>query len=212
MISFAPSSLCGIFGSGLVPLAGLVRVRNMAKIRPPLPVKLFIGLLSSDRDLLDRCAALLQDRFGPLDFRSPAAPWDHTDHYARELGDGLLRTFLFFDNLIDPGDLPEIKHFTNSIENRLSTSADGSARRLVNIDPGYLTEARVVLASAKDYAHRVYIGNNIYAEATLLFRDGSFRVRDHTYPDFRADEVIKMFNSLREVLRKQLQQQGASRL
>lgn len=182
----------------------------MAKIRPPLPVKLFIGLLSSDRDLLDRCVSLLEDRYGPLDFRSPEAPWDHTDHYARELGDGLLRTFLFFDNLIYPGDLPEIKHFTNSIEDSLTTT-DNETRRKVNIDPGYLTEARVVLASAKDYAHRVYIGKDIYAEATLLFRDGSFRVRDHTYPDFRTDTVIKMFNSLREVLRKQLQQQGASR-
>ncbi len=184
----------------------------MAKIRPPLPVKLFIGLLSSDRALLDRCASLLQDRYGPLDFRSPEALWDHTDHYAPELGNGLLRTFLFFQELIDPGDLPEIKHFTNSIEERFTAAAEGPARRSVNIDPGYLTEARVVLASAKDYAHRVYIGRDIYAEATLLFRDGSFRVRDHTYPDFRADTVIRMFNGMREVLRKELQQRGASRL
>ena len=85
------------------------------------------------------------------------------------------------------------KLITNFIESDLST---GGARR-VNLDPGYMDAARVVLASTKDHAHRILLGKGIYGEVTLLYRDGAFRPLPWTYPDYREAATLAFLKGVR---------------
>jgi Domain of unknown function (DUF4416) len=175
----------------------------MAIIRDPLPVKLFIGMLAPDIDLFDVCAEILRKEYGPLDYQSAVMPWDKTHYYQDEMGSGIFRKFIFFDHLVNPGDLPEIKHFTTKMEQRFAIRADAVVRRRINLDPGYVTEAKVVLATTKDFAHRIYIGSNMYAEVTLKYavRDREFTPLEYTYPDYRTDAYRTMFKEARDRLR-----------
>lgn len=176
----------------------------MADIRQPIPVKLFVGMISNAPSLFDECAELLCAEFGPLDLRAPIVAWDQTEYYRQEMGTGLQRTFVFFERLLDPEQLALVKNMTNLIEKRFSPAT--SNKRRINLDPGYITEAKVVLASTKDFSHRVYIGRHIYAEVTLQFREQgrTFAALEHTYPDFRRKDMIELFNGARGLLRAAL--------
>jgi hypothetical protein len=176
----------------------------MSAIHPPIPVKLFIGMLSNDPGLFDAAAEPLLAEYGPVDLRSEPVPWDHTDYYRNEMGSDLLRSFLFFERLADPGNLAVIKHFTNHLEERFSRVSGGLRKRRINLDPGYATEAKVVLASAKDFSHRVYLCEGVYAEVTLQFHGTTFHPIETTYPDFRTVYVRELFTKARESLRTSL--------
>ena len=124
-------------------------------------------------------------------------PWDYSDYYKAELGTPIRRKFIFFRKTIDPGTLCDIKLRTNDIEELLSTEG----KRNMNLDPGYLTPYSVVLASTKNYAHRIYIGKGIYAEVTLLFRDNRYQPYLFTYRDYASDEYAELFGRARNFLR-----------
>lgn len=180
----------------------------MGEIRPPDPVKLFIGMLSPEPSLFNACTERLVMRFGPADHDSVISEWSFTKYYAEEMGHGLLRKFVFFGRLIDPGELAEIKSFTNMLEEETAIRRGGTSRRRINLDPGYMTEAKVVLATTKDYSHRLYIGRNIFAEVTLQYRNNTFTACEHTYPDFRTREYIELFNKMRTSLRSGLKRKN----
>ncbi len=178
----------------------------MGTLRHPLPVKLFVGMLSPERHLFDACTEILVQEYGPLDAESGLFPWSQTDYYRNELGSGILRKFLFFERTIDPGTLPSIKHLTNRLECTYSVQSGDKLRRRINLDPGYITEAKVVLATTKDFVHRLYIGDDIYAEVTLRYdaRQRSFEPHEQTYPDYRTRDYLDLFNAARENLRVDL--------
>lgn len=178
----------------------------MGVMRPPLPVKLFIGMLSPEPDLFDACAKILGAEFGPLDFESAILPWNKTAYYRDEMGPNILRKFLFFGPLLDPGRLPLIKKFVVDLEREYSVSADRQMRRMINLDPGYITEAKVVLATTKDFAHRIYIGENIYAEVTLRYstKERRFVPHEYTYPDYKSEDYLALFHKARQNLRAAL--------
>ena len=178
----------------------------MGKAHEPRPAKLFVGMLSQDTGLFHTCAVRLTAIYGPIDMQSDVLPWDHTDYYQHEMGTSLRRAFVFFERLIDPGDLASIKKATIRLEQELSRSDSSGTRRRINLDPGYITEAKVVLATTKDFPHRIYIGENIYAESTLHYAKNSrsFIPVDHTYPDFRSLSCRELFNRARANLRNKL--------
>lgn len=184
----------------------------MGEIHSPIPAKLFIGMLSNDLALFDECTTLFRAEYGAVDLESPLWPWDHTDYYAGEMGAGLFRKFIFFEKLIDPAMLSRIKNRTNGIEALKAVKTEQRLRRRINLDPGYITEAKVVLASTKDFAHRMYIGENIYAEVTLQYRvrERTFISVEHTYPDFRTRESIELFLKARKSLRSALRKKSIS--
>lgn len=167
----------------------------MGTIRASSPVRLVVGFIFRDESVFLKARALLKSRFGGIDFESPALPFTHTRYYEKEFGADLLRRFISFRKPVDPADIVKIKVFTNKIESRL---AQGGARR-INIDPGYLDAAKLVLASTKDYRHRIYLNKGIYAEITLFYQAGSFRAWEWTYPDYATEGYIGIFNQLREL-------------
>jgi len=160
---------------------------------------LFSGILYADVDYQKRALEALTSGFGPLRHVSKEIVW-HSDHYAAELGSPIMRQFVFFRDIIWQDDLRDIKNLTRSMEKDLAV--DG--RRKVNLDPGILAPARVVLATTKDYAHRIYLGEGIFADTTLLFRDGGFRPAEFAYSDYTQDSVLNLFSSMREELLREL--------
>jgi len=178
----------------------------MKEIRPPLPVKLFVGMLSPDPELFSVCSELLCRTYGPVDSESELFRWDNTDYYQDEMGANIVRKFIFFERIMDPGNLAAVKHFTIDMEKQFAVFRGGYLRRRINLDPGYVTEAKVVLATTKDFAHRLYIGDNLYGEVTLRYntKERTFVPHEFTYPDFRTKAYIELFNSARESLRAAL--------
>ncbi|MDO9287396.1 MAG: DUF4416 family protein [Thermodesulfovibrionales bacterium] len=171
----------------------------MGKPHPPVPALLFTGILYSENEYFEKTKKTLLDLFGPSLMETSPVNWDHSDYYKEELGSPIKRIFIFFRNLINHEDIVDIKLKTNSIEDSLS--ADG--KRRVNIDPGYLTLANVVLATTKGYSHRIYLGKGIYGEVSLLYRekDRTFIPHIFTYQDYLDKNCIDMFIKAREFLK-----------
>ena len=76
--------------------------------------------------------------------------------------------------------------------------------RKINIDPGYMTLAKVVLASRKNYSHRIYLGRGVFAEVELFYKDGIFNAMPYTYPDYRDDAFLRIFAAARSLLKKNI--------
>ena len=160
----------------------------MSLPQEPKPAKLVIGLLMKDKGLFEPLAAELTSQYGSVDMISPWMSFDYTAYYRSELGSPLFRRLLTFEILIDQQELAVIKLTTNKLEQVYVRDL----RRRANIDPGYLLYERFVLASGKNFPHRIYIGHQIYADLTLIFRKGAFETVPWTYPDY-ADQPIRSF-------------------
>jgi len=172
----------------------------MGQIKKNPPVKLIIGFIFKEAKSLEGAEAVLSRRFGEIDFSSRAMPFIHTDYYEKEFGHGLSRAFVSFKKLILPEDLAEIKTFTNKAELKFSAGAS----RLINIDPGYLDQAKLVLASTKDFKHRIYLKKGIFAEITLFYAEKTFQPWEWTYPDYKTPEYITIFNQIRDIYARQI--------
>lgn len=171
----------------------------MAKITDPLPVKLFVGMLSGYTSLFEELKDHLLNVYGDVDFESSILPWEHTSYYEKEMGRGLKRKFIFFDKLINPGTIAEIKLKTIELE-RLYLNKTGG--RKINLDPGYLDASKIVLVSTKDFSHRIYLEKGIYGEVTLFYSGGSYQTLPYTFPDYRTEEYREIFKKAREIYKK----------
>jgi hypothetical protein len=156
-------------------------------------VKLVAGILFTEKRILTEAVKVLAGQYGAPDFISSLLPFSYTDYYCREMGDSIIRCFVSFETPIRPESLPDIKLRTNDIEKMFSR--DG--RRQINIDPGYLSKAHLILATCKGYSHRPYLRDGVYADLTLIYNDGSFRALPWTYPDYGEKKTLEMFNKIR---------------
>lgn len=164
----------------------------------PQPVKLFTGVLCSDASVVSDVRNVLIDRFGPIDFESMRFDFDLTNYYEPEMGSGIKRWFWSFQPLVDPSILPEVKHFTNELELK---NAKDHRNRCINLDPGYLDFYKMVLASVKDRAQKIYLGQGIYADPTLYYLKGIWHPYDWSLPDFKQGMYNDVFNEIRLIYR-----------
>lgn len=144
---------------------------------------------------------MLEEAFGAIDLRSERIPFDQTSYYQREMGDGLAREWVSLKQLIQRDAIADAKLKTNQIEERLARP-DGT--RTVNLDPGYIVRPRLVLATTKDFAHRIYLAKGIYVEVTLIYREGEFQPLEWTYPDYRQPVALDFFTTVRTAYLAQL--------
>ena len=170
----------------------------------PLPAKLIVGMLSARSELLAQAGRRLTQQYGPIDLTSGISDFDFTDYYRDQMGPKLLRQFISFDRLIPPEAIAAIKQATGAIEAELAAGAGGVPPRPVNLDPGYVTESKLVLASTKDFAHRVYLGGGIFAEVTLTYVRGRWRPGPHTFPDYACGSYGEFLSAARNRLHEQL--------
>ena len=154
---------------------------------------LFMGILST-RGFPDSIREKLVDSFGPISYISPSMPFTFTDYYNPEMGEGIERFFISFSRLISPDALADAKTITNAIE--LDEAIDG--KRKINLDPGLISEASVILATTKNRAHRIAIGHNLYAEVTLIYQNHGFVSFPWTYADYRSDDVQTILIKMRK--------------
>jgi hypothetical protein len=177
----------------------------MGNITQPLPVKLFVGILTSIPGLLPDAEKYLSERFGAIDSRSVPFPFEWTRYYDKDMGTPISRYFLGFENLIEPPFIADAKKATNEMES-LFALQQPRVPRPINLDPGYIEESKLVLASTKNYYHRILISGGIYAEVTLHFERGAWRTLPWTFPDYASNSYHAYFVSLRNLYRKQLKE------
>lgn len=166
----------------------------MSVPRLPQKVKLVMSFLyGQESDFLEAVRATME-KYGAVDLISEPLPFDFTNYYEAEMGGNLSRRLVSFTSLIRPESLVEIKLWTNELEKRWGNERGG---RKVNIDPGYLGAAKFILATGKDYSHRIYLGQGIYGDLTLIFKKGSFQPLPWTYPDYASPPLLGLLNILR---------------
>jgi hypothetical protein len=172
-------------------------------------VKLFTGVITSMPQILDALQARLEVELGPVDLRSPGFPFDSTDYYTREMGAPLVRVFWGFERLAAADRIAAIKRFANEVEAGMARLGLG-VQRPANIDPGYLEESKVVLVSTKNFYHRILVGEGIYAEVTMHWRERRWHPFPWTFPDFRTGRYDGFFAELRALYREQIGRRGRS--
>jgi len=181
----------------------------MAEPKPFVPVKLICGVMASEVRLIGTAEDRLTEVYGPIDRRSPLFDFDTTDYYTDDMGGPVKRTFLSFQNLIPPTRLAAVKLRTNELE-EVIRKAVGVEYRAVNLDPGYLTPSALIMATTKNFAHRVPLADGIYAHLELLFTKGGVKLLEWTYPDYRRKEPEEFFLGVRraylEELKKRIEQ------
>ena len=163
-------------------------------------VRLFSSLFSTEKDLIDRAIEELIELFGPPEVITPWLLFERTRYYEKEMGWPLHRRFVTFKELIPPEELVDKKLSTNMIEAKYSSEG----KRRINIDPGYICLERLVLATGKNYTHRIYLSHGIFADLTLVFNKGTFKPLEWSYPDYSDAESIDFFNAEREKYKNQL--------
>lgn len=180
----------------------------MWELNSPPRVKLIVGLLASSPTGLTNAVGGLESLFGPTDLASDIWPFTYTRYYENEMGPDILRQFVSFFELMDPGELAQVKHRTNALEQELAKSLGEPFPRPVNLDPGVVETSKLILASTKNFSHRIYIGDRIYAEVTLSYQKGDWIAYPYTFPDYRQETYHGFLSSVRERLRDQWRQEG----
>ena len=176
----------------------------MWKLHKPSPVKLIIGILAADENCLSFAVEAINKKFGRTDLLSAVWPFSQTNYYKDQTGEHILRQFVSIESLIDPGKLAQIKHKTNRLEQKLASQLKVGLTRPVNLDPGIIEPSKLILATTKNYSHRIYIGKKMYAEVTLVFDKGRWQPLPYTYPDYKQQCYFDFFNNARTCLLEQL--------
>jgi hypothetical protein len=174
----------------------------MKKFDLPPPAKLVCGILYPETEWLQKALVDLQAAFGDIDFQSDPIDFTFTDYYFREMGSPLLRVFVAFARLIDPAQLSIVKVRTNTIEQKHARPGEGG--RVLNLDPGTLNATAFILATSKNYAHRIYLSHGVFAQQELLFEKKGVQTLDWTYPDYRSARYHEVFLKLRNLYLEQL--------
>jgi hypothetical protein len=165
----------------------------MSKPNPAEPVKLIFSVFAKEDARLDETIGILSVAYGQPDFISEIIPFNYTNYYSAELGENLVRRFLAMEKLIRPEELPDIKLATNEIEDKSASDS----RRQINIDPGYISKANLILATGKSYTHRPYLRDGIYADLTLIYQGKKFCSLPWTYPDYADEKQLLMLGKIR---------------
>lgn len=175
----------------------------MTEAQPFSPVKLICGIISSEERFFKKAEEHLIQLYGSMDHQSPLFEFNFTDYYEEQMGKNLKRKFLSFADLISPEKLSEIKLRTNKLEEEIKKEMKTSFRA-VNLDPGYLSLSALIMATAKDFAHRIPLQQGIYAHLELLISKKGVRSLDWTYPDFKTEAYQNFFMEVRSTYLSQL--------
>lgn len=172
----------------------------MGNVRTFTQEKLIIGVLCSDRQLIEDLNERLVHEFGPVEALFGPFAFTYTDYYDKEMGTPIDRYFFVIEKLADPSGLSAIKLLTNEIE--LTYIQEGG--RKVNLDPGVLSAHRFILATTKDRGHRIPLQDGIYGELTLIYTNKEFQCLDWTYTDYRTPEYRSLLKDIRKSYLRQL--------
>ena len=176
----------------------------MGQIQKVQPVKFIVGILAISQGVLADGREAISRQLGTIDSLSDVWPFTSTSYYAKEMSDNLFRQFVSLAELGDPADIVELKLASNCTELADAQSRGRSRQRAINLDPGYISPAKLVLASTKDFAHRIYLSRGIYAETTLQYQSNSWRSFPWSFPDYAEPRYHQFFSDVRNHLLEEL--------
>jgi hypothetical protein len=165
---------------------------------------LILAAFSRHPAALDWARRTAESAWGPIALASERFEHRETAYYEATMGADLRKCFLAFERPFDPAELAARKLTAIQWETDYARQAQHPEPRPLNLDPGYLTEAKLVLATTKDRDHRLYLRDGIYAEVTLHFQRGAWHARPWTYPDYQRADYHEFFLCCREYLRQRL--------
>jgi hypothetical protein len=176
-------------------------------------VKMICGMISARKELFETALGPLSGLLGPVDMVGDIMDFDFTHYYDAQMGSPLYRRFVAFSQLASPDTIVEAKLGTNRIEKEIAASVAPSLpavapARAINLDPGYIESSKLVLASMKNFSHRIYLGRGVYAEVTLMYRKVGWDALPWTFPDYASGRYGPFLTAVRERLREQLQEAG----
>jgi len=175
----------------------------MAEAKSFTPVKLICGIIASEERFFKKAEESLVHLYGVLDHASPLFKFNFTDYYEKQMGKDLKRQFLSFENPIPPEKLSKIKLKTNELEEEIREE-EKSSFRAINLDPGYITSSALIMATAKDFAHRIPLQDGIFAHLEMLFTKNGVKTLSWTYPDYKTEVYQKFFLEVRKIYLTQL--------
>jgi hypothetical protein len=165
------------------------------------PALLLLAAFSRHEAALEWARQRAIEAWGPIALESPRFDFVETHYYDATMGAGLKKVFYAFQRPFAPAELVDIKLTTNRWEEEYAAAGGHAEPRPLNLDPGYLTLGKLVLASTKDFAHRIYLSRGIFAEVTLQYRHHQWRHHEYTFADYRRADYQEFFTRCREVAR-----------
>jgi hypothetical protein len=191
-----------IIGRSVYQLSSIEKcIATMGQIHPHPPAMLILAAFSRYDEALDWARDRIAGSWGHIELESPRFEFRETDYYESSMGAGLKKTFFACGERIDPARLADLKLATNAWEEEYVRLGLHAESRPLNLDPGYLTLAKLVLASTKDHSHRIYLSQGIYAEVTLYYQDRRWQHRPWTFPDYRREDYQQFFTACRQRLK-----------
>ena len=172
----------------------------MLDIHLPLPIKFICGFIYTTEEIYQNAKKYLERKFGPIDFESERINFNFTDYYCPEMGKPLSRRFISFNKLRKSEQFVNTKLYCVKLEKKFAVNL----HRRINIDPGYINEAKLILTTTKDFAHRIHLGKGIFAEATLSYLKDHFSEIPTTFPDYRTPQYKEIFFNIRKIYRQQI--------
>lgn len=176
----------------------------MGDVQESRPVALFLAVFSRYDEALDWARQCTVAAWGPIALESESFAFQETRFYEKTMGTDLKKVLIAFETLVDPASLPQLKLQTNQWEQQYAQQHRVAEPRPLNLDPGYLTEAKLILASTKDRDHRIYLGSGIFAENTLFYHAGAWQQRPWTYPDYQRADYHQFLTRCRDYYRRRL--------
>lgn len=173
----------------------------MGRILKPHPGRLIVSAIYSTLGPMLEAVLEIEKKYGRVVFETEEIDFLHTTYYREEMGDNLKRKFFSFENPVERDKLPDIKCWTNKLEEKFGERSGDFVFRKVNLDPGIITPANLVLASTKDFSHRIYLRDGIYAEVTLLYEKRKFKSLPWTYPDYTEPEILEFLERIRNTMK-----------
>jgi len=174
---------------------------------PPQPVLLLLAAFSRYEEALAWARRQAAAAWGSIALESPKFEFTETDYYEATMGSRLRKVFFAFVQPFAPDRLADVKLQTNAWEKEYAALGRHLEPRPLNLDPGYLAEGKLVLASTKDHAHRIYLGGGIYAEPTLQYKHRRWQPHPWTYADYRREDYQQFFSACRDYLHRQLREE-----
>jgi len=170
------------------------------------PVVRFCAIITRHPSAKQWAIHRLADQWGSATVRSSEIPFEAGGYYTPSMGSGLQKTLVASAGFVDPGGLADWKHATNQWEQDYIAASEHEEERPLNLDPGYMTQAKLVLATTKDRDHRLYLRDGMFAEVTLTYVGKAWQHHRWSYPSYRTEEVAQFANGCRQSLRQHLRE------
>lgn len=171
----------------------------LSELNVPVPANLTISIMYIEEQLLFEIKNICERNYGKIDAISKTYSFsDISPYYDHEMGKGIKKIIFSFEKLVDRSILADVKNECVEIEKK--HSENGS--RKINIDPGLLSLENFILATGKNYSHRIYLKNGVFAEVTLMFgKKNVIKELPWTYRDYLFEPARSFLLEVREIYR-----------